>query len=472
VLRKICRHLLRRLLSRLMRMADDGHTDRASHALLLLCSAVFLGHALQLGNGTLANSSIDWLTASLLFCVCAIFLPRIARFESFARKNFSLFAAVGITWQFYAQITSSPGAYIDVNVFRTFQTFILFMTICCACALSALGDAPPMGRATIAIFLLSFTMSGFWLLRVDTNPAVDVHVFHRDSTIALLQGKNPYTLTFPDILSARARVNVYTPEISNGKRILVGFPYMPLTLIFSTLAQWTTGDYRVAHLLALPVAGMLMVLCRRSRAAIVAAAIFLLTPRIFLVLEQGYTEPFVIAFFAASIYAVYRRPRLAALFFGLFIASKQYAILGLSMMWLLLPTPRERIRFSIIACLIALAITLPFFLWSVSGFTRSAILMQLRQPFRDDALSFLAWIKLQSGHQLPAAIGFLAALIAGIACWLRAVRTPAGVASCIALVFFAFFAFNKQAFANYYIFIIGAICCAIAANTSIEESKT
>ncbi len=39
----------------------------------------------------------------------------------------------------------------------------------------------------------------------------------------------------------------------------------------------------------------------------------------------------------------------------------------------------------------------------------------------------------------------------------------------MALVLLVFFAFNKQAFCNYYYFVIGALCTALAASSSVER---
>jgi len=58
----------------------------------------------------------------------------------------------------------------------------------------------------------------------------------------------------------------------------------------------------------------------------------------------------------------------------------------------------------------------------------------------------------------------LAAGVATVLVLRRAPRTPAGFAAGASLVFLAFFAFNKQAFCNYYFFVIGGICCALAAS--------
>jgi hypothetical protein len=49
-----------------------------------------------------------------------------------------------------------------------------------------------------------------------------------------------------------------------------------------------------------------------------------------------------------------------------------------------------------------------------------------------------------------------------MALW-RAPRTPAGFAAAVAVTFTVFFAFSKQAFGNYYFFVIGALACALAA---------
>ncbi len=241
-----------------MTIPDRAPSDRQTSALLFLVSATFLGHALQLGNGTIYNSqdsivfnsSIGWLTASFVACLLAVFLPGIKSLEDISGKLFAPIAFVAITWQFFAHITTSPGAYVEVNVFRALQTFILFMTIAFACAITVISR-PPLGRYTVPVFLLSFICAGLWLLRVDANPRVDVHVFHHDSTIALLQGQNPYTLTFPDIYGSKFGGHQYGPGVAANGRTLVGFPYMPLTLIpTSSVAQGLFGDYRVTHLLA------------------------------------------------------------------------------------------------------------------------------------------------------------------------------------------------------------------------------
>jgi len=89
--------------------------------------------------------------------------------------------------------------------------------------------------------------------------------------------------------------------------------------------------------------------------------------------------------------------------------------------------------------------------------------LQAQQPFRAEALSYLAHFASGDWHP-PNWLGFVSAGIAIAIALLRAQRTPAGFAASVALTFIAFFAFNKQAFCNYYFFVIGACCIALAAS--------
>jgi hypothetical protein len=115
-----------------------------------------------------------------------------------------------------------------------------------------------------------------------------------------------------------------------------------------------------------------------------------------------------------------------------------------------------------LAVLVAAIVTLPFAVWNWPGFYRSLVELQFLQPFRDDALSYLAWFEL---GEVPgiAVVGFALLVPAGALIAWRAARTPAGFATAAGFAYLMLFAFNKQAFANYYYFVIGALCCAVAA---------
>jgi hypothetical protein len=115
------------------------------------------------------------------------------------------------------------------------------------------------------------------------------------------------------------------------------------------------------------------------------------------------------------------------------------------------------------AVVIVTALTLPFAVWNLPAFIHDVVTLQVQQPFRQDALTFLAAFAYLTGVRLPSILAFVAAIIATIVVWRRCPRTPSGFGSAVAFVFFAFFAFNKQAFCNYYTFIVGALCVALGS---------
>jgi hypothetical protein len=331
-----------------------------------------------------------------------------------------------------------------------------------AAALCVLGTlAPRPGRgAALAGLLLVHAALGLWTLRAAPQPGVDVCLFQRESADALLQGRNPYAITFADPYADSSRF--YGPGVSVNGRLQFGYPYPPLALLLTAPAQWL-GDFRSAQLLAMTFAGALIALARPGRLAFMAAALLLFTPRGFFVLEAGWTEPFAVLLLAMTVFALCRCPRWVAVPLGLLLASKQYLALALLATPLLPGDGRSRLRTAGIAVAIAAAATLPFALWDLPAFLRSVVLLQWRQPFREDALSFLVPLARVLGTTPAAWVAFALAAGAAFVAARRLPRTASGFATAIAFTFLVFFAFNKQAFCNYYHFVIGALCCAVAA---------
>jgi len=116
-------------------------------------------------------------------------------------------------------------------------------------------------------------------------------------------------------------------------------------------------------------------------------------------------------------------------------------------------------------------VSAPLVLWDWRAFVHSAGTVQKLAPFRTDALSYLVWIFHQTGKQYDVGVAFGAAVVGLVIALWRCPRDPAGFAAALALVYLPFIAFNKQAFANYYLFVIAALCCAIAAN-DVSNSRS
>jgi hypothetical protein len=294
------------------------------------------------------------------------------------------------------------------------------------------------------------------------HPFIDVHVWQIEAIRALLHGTNPYAITMPNIYGHDL---FYSSGMVVNGRVQIGYPYPPLTL-FLSVPGYFFGDHRYTELAAMTIAAALMVASRPGRLSAIVAAVFLLTPRIFFVLEEGWTDPLPVAMLCLVVFCAFRASKLLPYAFGLFLATKQYLILAAPLMVLLLPRPfswRQALQFFLRAGAAAAVVTLPLMLLNVRAFFHDLIEFQALQPMRAESLSYLP-IMAGKGMSTPQWLCFVMAAAALALCLWRTPRTPAGFAGSVALVFAIFFAFGKQAFCNYYFFVVGAICCAVAAS--------
>jgi hypothetical protein len=124
------------------------------------------------------------------------------------------------------------------------------------------------------------------------------------------------------------------------------------------------------------------------------------------------------------------------------------------------------------ALAVAAVVTLPMALADLPAFVHSALLLQFRQPFRPDALSYLVPLSHLGFGTPPVWIAFVAAAVAAAVALRCCPRTPAGFAAAVALVLLAFFAFNKQAFCNYYHLVIATLCCAVGGAEPAPADRT
>ena len=336
------------------------------------------------------------------------------------------------------------------------------------------ADRPQRRRLLFLLAILT-AIVGVNLLTALPRPGIDVLLFQRESLDHLLRGTNPYTVEFQDPYSPSASALFYGPGVSVNGILQFGYPYMPLTLL-SALPGHLLGDVRYASLGAMIGAALLIAFARENRTSSIGAALLLTTPAFPVMLLMGWVEAHVVVLVAATWYASCRAPRFLPYATGLLFASKQYTIVILPALMLLAnggSPPFSVVAFMTRAIIAGGVVTLPLVLWDVDAFLRSAVWLQIKQPFRRDALSFLTAL-------FPAHLGqwivLPFAMTAGV--WVTILRLRAAVTFplAIGLAFFVFFAFNKQAFLNYYYLVIGCLCCAIAAGdareTSVDEPAT
>ena len=113
------------------------------------------------------------------------------------------------------------------------------------------------------------------------------------------------------------------------------------------------------------------------------------------------------------------------------------------------------------AGVVAAAVTLPLALWNWHAFWFSTVTVQQKSavPLGCTELSGVPGVTRLAIYRMDLA-GDRGADSRHRPCALRALRNVTGFAAALGLAFLVFFAFNKQAFCNYYFFTIGCFVCA------------
>src|SRR5689334_9511743 len=424
----------------------------------LALATVTLGVALQVRDGLYSPLAVALLAISTGVVVLA-FIPKSALNQDWTDS----ILAIGLLFQLGLLYTDFPGSHHHVHARREYWPFLAIVSTAVVATIVLIANRRA-ARVGLMLFIAIYLSAGVWLLRFTREPLMDVFAFQRDSCEAIVRGINPYALTFPNLYGPAGEW-VYGPGLVKDGRLLFGFPYMPVTLGMELVGHLIFRDYRYALLLAVAGAALLIGWKDASRRGALCAAVLLFTPRGFYVVEQGWCEPLVVLLLCATVVAAERWPRVAAILFGLLVAAKQYDLFMVPLGLMLVPaqTPWPRIvRFFLVGLCAAVVATIPVMLWDVHAFWESAVMLQFRQPFRADSLSFAALIANVGGPRIGVWPSILAVIIAIAFCLRRIMWHPAGFAIAVAVSYLAFFAFSKQAFANYYFLVIAAPCCGIA----------
>jgi hypothetical protein len=436
------------------------HSGNSTRGTTFALAAFALGQAVQVNNAYLHPAGIAWLSLAFVLIVLAMRDRPFRPLEKIPSAKL-LAALVAVQWvellvwglRWCRSSHSSIGWYVAGLALAGAGVGVMLR-----------ARARPV--VPLAMLVGGILLAGAHVIRETPAPAIDTWYMQDGSSAALLRGRSPYGVRFRNIYAPDE--SMYGPGMVVVGWVTASCPYPPLSLIAVAPAKLLLGDVRWAHLLALAAAGVVIAMAappgQRSW-GFWAAALLLLSPRSMLVILAAWTEPLVILGLAATLLCAAREPRWTWLALGLMLATKQYAVLLLPVAHLLIGAPlrsRANARLLSRAVFVAAGLTLPLLAWDPHGFLSSVVLMQVRQPFRSDALSFPALLAQLTGVRLGSAIGFLAC--GGAMFWAarRADRTPAGFASAAALALLAFFAFNKQAFCNYY-FLVAAACSLTAA---------
>lgn len=431
-------------------------------AAALAIAAATLGHAIQISSGTYNPDALWWVGVSLVFCLFGVLTHRVAGpLTTQGVQLASVLLTLGILWNVTQLVTATPGFNIVEGT--SLAPFYAGCVVIAVLVLLGVSGLEAARRWWFPAVLAVGALLGVWMFKASPNPYIDVVVVHNEAMDALLKGRDPYRISFPNIYGDDWR-HFYNPAVVFGDRIAFGYPYPPPSLILAIPSYVLFGDYRYSELGFLIGALALIGYGRRHLAAKLAAVMLLTTPRGFFVLEQGWTEPIALFLLALTTFLMKGGPVRASWAAGLMLATKQYLpFTGLAVLRSLLLAPRQWKTALFWIVLTGALCILPFALWHPNSFMRSVVWLQTLEPFRTDSLSFLIWAD-RSGIGRGSflwAIG--AAVIAAVVTLFTTRNTASGFAASAALTMFAMFALGSKAFCNYYYFVIGAMCIALAA---------
>lgn len=336
--------------------------------------------------------------------------------------------------------------------------------------LYALASSGLRQRGALAIVVVMHFALMAWMFAVVPLRDMDVHLFQQEASAALLNGTNPYGITFENIYGYGTPL--YAPEVQQGDRLTFGFPYPPLSLLLAVPGYALAGDYRFAALAAVSTSALLIGWLRPGRLATGAALLLMFSPLTARVLHNGWTEPFVVLMLVTTIALAARRMAATSLALGLLIGTKQYAPLFLPLALGLLEDVRRKVGavpMAVIAAGVAAATALPFMLWGLEDFVFSTLVFQILQPFREDGATVAALLARWNLWVPPTWLGFAIAGAALIWILIRARRTPSGFALGSAVVLIAFFVFSRHAFMNYYFVAMVSLLSAVATTSAAAE---
>lgn len=364
--------------------------------------------------------------------------------------------------------------FIELRRAKDSLALVLIALVACALGILQSSRDPDQNeqhtdnrRLLIGILVAAIathTLVAIWIIRHYPGKVIDVFTVQTTGVEAFLKGIDPYTITQANIYGPRETAQFYPPGIFVNSRLQFGFSYPPLVLLFA-IPGYLLGDIRYSHIAAIALSAILMARMRTNWTTTVVTCLFLLNPLTFLVERYSWTDAFIVLPLCATVYAAVKRRWWLPIAFGLFLVSKQYAILGLPFVLLLCDFDWKRsLKLLGQALAVAAIVTVPFALWDVRHFVHDTIIFIVQSPARIDSLSFAA------RHPIPFFAIMAAVAVATVWALCVTKRHPSMFAACFGLVLLVFVCTNKQAFSNYYFLVAQALWLAVVAMGVPDQS--
>jgi hypothetical protein len=458
------------------RVADaaDGNAFRApgrkhrgpSTGLALLVSFVFLALGMLAGCGLYSPPALILVLLSFACLIAAFtFAWRALPFDR-AAPGVVPFAA-GLILCLLVSPVDPPGFNIQQPAFDI-TCRIWSIVFACLVAACYLPVSRRLARGRQAVFVLG-VLAAFalriWMPIASPAPVIDVFALLQESSQHLVQGKNPYATPVSDVYRGEASALFDTPRT---------YDYLPANLYLLAPVRAVTGDVRYGYVVAeAGIAAALWWLARRRWPRPVAELLpllFLYHPRSLFVLEQSWTEPLILLFFALFLFQYERGRRTwAAAAYGYMLSLKLY-LLYFVFHWLFVERNWRRL---LLGSAIATITVLPFLLLDWRSFLAGTLFV-VNTRFRLDSLTIFGYLAPALGLYPPKiwTVGVGAVFAAALLPPLRKMPPLRGYLFAVTITMFAMFVFGSQAFCNYYYFVSGILLFLLAVGGAAEGGAT
>lgn len=443
-------------------------------AIFAMIAAISLAQALQMSNGEYDPTALLLVGVTLVSLGLGVVSSTFPDPGPWSHQFIRTVGIAGVGLQLYQLSISPPGWYLhEVRMYD----YLGLLAVFAALTGPVVVQFPQYRILYSSLWMAAFSAIGIWIIVASPNPQIDVFQWTHYSLDSLKSGKNPYALQMPNVSGD----SIYWPDGSNWygrplsedkKWVHVGYAYLPFSLMISG-AGHVFGDMRLASLALLVAAGVSL-LKGRGTYAVFGAALLLTMPRIFLVLQQAWTDAYCVGFLAITACLAARSSRWTPWFLGLTLVTKQYMVFLAPLGLLLIPAPWNRKKVALFIGQVILSgtiVTLPWILWNPSAWFDSVASTTV--PFRPISLSIVVHIAHVSGAVPLYAdiLPFIMMLPAYLLIYRFSARGPAGFALSSALLLGMFVACSKTSYGSQYFLVLGLALTAFAMTRFKEQRE-
>jgi hypothetical protein len=497
---------------------------------LLILAAFSLGIAIQIRDGLYDKWAFVALTIAVVAALAIYVAPSCPSLEKLRGRPLRWLLACGIAINFALLLLSKrPGSWHGPMITPMFRVWVGVAALSAV----MIFCLPRFAKVFLLVAVAAFLVNGAWIIRQVPRPYMDVWMLQTEGVKAFTHGNNPFGTPFPDIyhrpelygpgaIHADGLVHLgfpYPPMVfwMDWIGYVIGGDYRWMNLAAMALAAMLIGfadsscRVRTADRSAPPPHDTVReadptganststlapqperrqgegsspfpgaTVCTQTVSfpthpantpplTSFAALLFLFTPRVYFVLESGWTEPVTALLLVATLFFATRRSIFMPVFLGLFLCSKQYLIWAIPPILLLAGRPTnvpKLIRITAIALISGCTVSLPLILWNLKAYLSANVSVAQGATVRSDALSYIALLTNTTGWHVSTTavtiIGCGLAAFATLLVCLRGARSVAGYAAAVGTAHLIFFSFYKFAFCNYDWFLIAAFCAAVA----------